>query len=225
MEELSEVRRNILRLLKSDRAMPIAAIAERLDITYEGTRQHVTAMEREGWVRGRIVRGKRGAVGRPISHYSLTEAGDHLFPKHYDLLAIKLVEATGELFGDDALKTLLAAITDAQVAKWEPLVRGKSLPERLAVLRDLYLQDDPFMSTESASGELRLVERNCPFLNVAMKHPALCSTSVATISRLLGCKVIREERFQAGDQRCVFHVLTNEPIDLAAQTFQLEPEK
>ena len=57
-----------------------------------------------------------------------------------------------------------------------------------------------------------LIERNCPFLSVARKHPALCTVSVCTLSRLLGVRVVREQRFQDGDGCCVFRVCVDEPL-------------
>ncbi|HET7705654.1 MAG TPA: hypothetical protein VFM36_06195, partial [Thermoanaerobaculia bacterium] len=68
-----------------------------------------------------------------------------------------------------------------------------------------------------------LVELNCPFLNVAMQHPALCSTSVNMMTRVLGRRVVREKRFQDGDGMCVFRVYTDEPVSTNA--FEREPPK
>ena len=67
------------------------------------------------------------------------------------------------------------------------------------------------MQVEWNEGGPALIERNCPFFNVAQKHPAICSVSVNTLERLLGFKVVREQRFHAGDGRCVFRVRPGEP--------------
>jgi predicted ArsR family transcriptional regulator len=223
MEELTDIRRMILNLLKKEKAKTIAELAERLDVTYEAMRQQIVHMEREGWIAGKIRRSSTRTAGRPISQYSLTPLGDHLFPKSYDRLAIALIDTVGEELGADAVKRLLAAVTDEQVRAWEPLMRGKSLEQRMALLRDLYFEGDPFMEIERTAEGLRLIERNCPYLNVAMRHPALCSTSVSVLTRLLGVKVLRQERFQAGDQCCAFRILTDQPIDPATVVFELEP--
>ena len=122
----------------------------------------------------------------------------------------------------DRMRKVLAALADMQVAAWEPLLEGKSPRKKLERLKGLYLKEDPFMSVEERDGDLILVERNCPFLNVAMEHPALCSLSVATLERLLGHPVIREERFQAGHGRCVFRIKLGEKAP--ARDFRLESE-
>ena len=78
------------------------------------------------------------------------------------------------------------------------------------------------MTAEPHDGGYRLVERNCPFLNTAMRRPALCSVSVNALTRLLGVRVEREEKFQNGDGRCVFRVHAAQPVDAANWAFALE---
>lgn len=223
MEEQTDIRRAILQILKKEKGKTIAELAERLGVTYEAARQQVVQLERDGWILGRIRRSATRSAGRPISQYTLTTSGDHLFPKSYDRLAVKLVETMAAQFGLEAVKQVLAAVTEEQVRAWEPLLSGKGLEERLDLLKNLYFEGDPFMEIERGPGGIRLIERNCPYLNVAMAHPALCSTSVSVLTRLLGVKVIREERFQSGDGCCAFRLLTDQPIDPVTIQFELEP--
>jgi predicted ArsR family transcriptional regulator len=117
----------------------------------------------------------------------------------------------------------LAAIADSQVAAWKDRLAGKSLEQRIEILRGFYLEEDPFTSVEESDGNLVLIERNCPFQNVASSEPRLCSTTVSTLSRLLGCKVVRKQRLQNGDGRCAFHVLRDQPIDTEHCQFEFEP--
>ena len=56
-----------------------------------------------------------------------------------------------------------------------------------------------------------------------MQRPALCSTTVSTLTRLLGVRVVRRRKFQAGDGCCAFEVLLNEPIDPGEFRFEFEP--
>jgi predicted ArsR family transcriptional regulator len=223
MEEPLDVRQSILLLLKNERSATIAQIAERLDVTYEAIRQQIGQMEADGWIVGSYREDGKRSVGRPKKHYVLTTAGDHLFPKHYDALLIELISTLSQEMGPEAIAGILATLTEAHVRQWEPLLRGMSLNERIVALKDLYITNDQFMGVESSPDALRLVERNCPFLNVATKLPVLCSVSVSTLARLLGHHVVREERFQNGDRRCIFRVLTDQPIDPSFR-FELERE-
>src|SRR5262249_16232557 len=135
-----------------------------------------------------------------------------------------LVDAVADQLGPEALDRLLAALTDQQVKQWEPKLAGKSLPERIKALKSIYYVDDAFTSVKKDSRGYVLVDRTSPFLNVPLKRPRLCSVTVSTLPRLLGVRVVREERFQDGDRRCVFRVLEDEPIDTRDFRFAPEPQ-
>jgi len=218
-----DTRRTILELLKHDGPTSIAGLAERLQMSGEAVRQQLLQLAREGWVEAHHERASSRRSGRPAAHYRLTVAGDHLFPKHYDALTVAVIDAVGSELGPEALSRILAALTEARVREWEPRLAGKSLGERVEALKGLYLGEDPYMEAEEVPGGYRLVEHNCPFLNVALQRPALCSVSVSLLSRLLGVEVVREERFQSGDGRCVFRVLADRPRPADAPVFRPEP--
>lgn len=196
-----------------------------LQLTGEAVRQQLLQLQREGWVDSRIARSEeRGRTGRPATRYSLTEAGDHLFPKNYDLLNIAFIDAVSDELGPDAAKRMLKRVSDDRAATVGASLRGKSLEERVEALKNFYLEGDPHMQVEKSDGNYRLVERNCPYINTAMQRPALCSVSVNALSRILGHRVEREKKFQNGDGRCVFLVHSDEPIDADTWEFKLESE-
>lgn len=217
---LSETRRALLSIIKREGSSSIAELARELGVSYENVRQQVGQMRAEGWLEPRVERRK---TGRPTSRYRLTAAGEHLFPKYYDVLSVELIDAVAERFGGDGIRLVLEHLTDARVNEWAPRLEGLSLRQKVEALRGIYLEDDPFTSVEDGDdGALRLVERNCPFLSVARERPALCSLTVSLLTRLLGYRVVREERFQAGHGRCVFRVLTDRPVSSGEFRFDFE---
>lgn len=93
-------------------------------------------------------------------------------------------------------------------------------------LRAIYRDRDPDIDVERRGSDYVLIERNCPFLKVALERPGFCSTTVSTLRRLTGCEVVRERRFQDGDGRCEFHVRTAESSpERAAVRFEPEPPR
>jgi predicted ArsR family transcriptional regulator len=224
-ENITAIRQHLLLLIKQEGRATIADLADRLGITYEAVRQQLKQLESEKLVLRRQERNQaEGKVGRPTSYYILSPAGEHLFPKNYDELAVELIDTMANTFGHEALQQVLTVLTEARVREWEPRLRGMTLSERIEALKDIYLQDDPFMSTDQSTGELRLIEHNCPFLNIATRRPSLCSVTVSTLARLLGKPVIREERFQNGDGRCVFRVCVEETLDPNSFRFEFETD-
>jgi len=220
----SRAQREILESLKSTGPATIAELAQKLEVTDEAARRHVLNLESLGWISGQTDRSQAGRAGRPVTIYRLTDAGDHLFPKRYDDLTLALLNAVASVHGEGALKKTLAAIVDMQVAGWEERLAGKTLEERVEILRGYYLEEDPYTYVEESDGNPVLVERNCPFQNVASSEQRLCSTTVSTLSRLLGFQIVRKLRIQNGDGRCAFHVLRDKPIDTARFQFDFEPD-
>lgn len=219
----TDIRRRILLFIKSRGWSSIQDVARHFRIGHEGARKQLARMETYGWVARRDAPGPAGARGRPKTAYAVSPAGEQLFPKAYDRLSISIISAMAEETGPETLRKVLSSLASRQVEAWKPALEGKSAREKLETLRGLYQEDDPFMSVEERDGDLILVERNCPFLSVALAHPALCSLSVITLERLLGLPVVREDRFQSGHGRCVFRVLRAGPPP--AGGFQLESER
>lgn len=220
----ASARQSILTFLKRNHGGGVADVAAQLRISYEGARQHLTQLEKEGMVEKRLLRAKHAVAGRPSARYVLSRSGDHLFPKSYDELTVELIDALTERLGSQALKQVLTAFTDKRVREWAPRLQGMSLKDRVGALQEIYGGGDPYMSIEIGRRDIRLIERNCPFLNVASRRPALCSVTVSALERLLGVSVVREERFQAGHGRCVFRVLPNQPVDTRRFRFAIEPD-
>ena len=135
-----------------------------------------------------------------------------------------MIDAVAEEIGTDALTRVLARLTDDRVASVGVGLLGLTLAQKVTALKSWYLQDDPFMEIEISEGAYRLKERNCPFLNIARRRPMLCSISVNALTRLLGYRVVREEKFQHGDGRCVFRVMEDQPIDPDTWEFRLEQQ-
>ena len=204
----------VLEALKRSGALTIRELAALLHITYEAVRQQLRELGQAGWVTAEPA-ASAAAAGRkrgPASRrYRLSAAAEHLFPKQYDELSVELVQRALEQFGGAGVVAMLARMTQARVARWAPQLKGLGTREKLKALSALYGDRDAWMQVQWRDGAPALIERNCPFLNVATAHPAICSVSVNTLSQLLGCKVVREQRFQAGHGRCVFRVRLDEP--------------
>ncbi|WP_374935084.1 helix-turn-helix transcriptional regulator [Neobacillus driksii] len=209
VDQMSEPRRRIVQFIKNNGSSSMSELASFLDISGEGVRQHLLQLEKEGWV---TRHSENNGVGRPVQQYRLTTAGEHLFEKNYDHLTIEVLDTLANSLGEEAVKHLLSAMIETRIVQWEPKLKGLPTDERLNVLKDFYKKDDSFMEIENKNHTYSLIERNCPFHNVALQRPILCSVSVSVLTHLLGCTVKREKRLQNGDGCCVFQVLLDEPV-------------
>lgn len=198
--------------MKEEGFVSIPRIARVIGVSHEAARKHVVELQRSGWIETDCgpeeAKRRQSAPGRPPVRYCLSERGDHLFPKQYAELLIKLLDTIAAEGGADAAAAVLARITDERVAALEPRMAAKPMSRRMGTLQAIYRDGDPFADVEKRGGDYVVVERNCPYLSFAMERPDICSTTVSTLRRLTGCEVVRERRFQDRDGRCEFHVRT-----------------
>lgn len=223
---LPKTRREILTLLKRRGRATIAELAQELGMSHEGVRGHIVHLQNDSLIADACDTPDAPAdgqqTGRPPAYYCLTLAGDHLFAKRYDELALLLFDAAAAHDGG-GVEEVLANVTDARLdALHAP--RTGSLRARIDALASVYLDRDPFVEIVRRGRDWVLVERNCPFLTVALEQPAICSTTVSVMRRIAGCEVVRERRFQDGDRRCEFRVLADRPLAHPPR-FALEPPK
>jgi predicted ArsR family transcriptional regulator len=204
LEQLPETRRAVLNCLKQKGRCSLGELAKTVGLTREALRQQLLQLELAGWIASEQAPAS-GRAGRPAALFQLTPAGEHLFPKRYDALAVALIDAVAGM-GPGAAKQVLSRVVDQQVAEWEPRLEGLSFEQKVKALRGLYLEHDAFMDVKRDGDDWLLTERNCPYLAVAQKRPALCSVSVNVLARLLDAKVVREQRLQDGHGRCLFRV-------------------
>jgi predicted ArsR family transcriptional regulator len=211
----TSARRRTLDALKRLGTATIAEIADHLAITHEAARMQVNQLESDDLVVASSDPASSQG-GRPARRFRLTRDGEHTFAKHYGELAGLLLDTVHDQLGPSAIRAVLAAAVDAKVAAWRPaLARTKSLRAKLEVLRSIYVKDDPWVEVTEEGGRPVLIERNCPYLDIATGRPALCSLTVHSLGRLLGRKVERVRRFQDGDGMCAF-VILEEPLDADA---------
>jgi predicted ArsR family transcriptional regulator len=215
---LHDARRALLVALKRSGRATIPQLAQTLSITNEAVRQHVWALEKDGWIVsdcGEEEGPEARPPGRPPAEYCLSPSADDLFAKRYADVALMFFDRLADP------EQTLAAITDQRVAG----LGGPGQP--VEALRSIYIDGDPYIDIETSEHGYRLIERNCPYLRFALERPLFCSTTVSTLRRLTGREVVREQRFQDRDGRCAFHIYTEAPLSRvrARRRFEREPQK
>src|SRR5260370_642815 len=125
-------RRAIVKLLKTEGAMPSTQLARRLRLTPMAVRQHLYALQRENLVTSDE---RPVPIGRPAKHWRLTPDADALFPDAYAELNVSLIEAVGKTFGPRGLQRVIESREAQQRADYaRRVVQSSPLKERLQQL-------------------------------------------------------------------------------------------
>lgn len=201
---IPETRRAMLERLKRDGEHSADSLSRTLGITAAGTRQHLTALERDGLVSRR---GQADGRGRPRFLYTLTPTGDSLFPRTYS-------ELTNELLGyvEDEDPRLISRIFDRRAARRLEDARrrmaGKPLGEKVAILAEILDEDGYLADFEPAGPNTWLItEHNCAVLSVAQRYGHACGSELQFLREALPeAEVVRTAHRLAGGHVCRYEI-------------------
>ena len=174
-----------------------------IGLTSTGIRQHLTILQRDGLVRTDEERGK---VGRPALVYTLTEKGENLYPKNYDLLANLLIEEVRAIVSGGGLLTLLRRVAARMAEPYVKRAEGKPLDERVRLAVAAINEQGCEADWERKGDELLIHQYTCPFPEVAKKNSAVCALDVNFISRLTGSDARLSESLLRGDRCCTYRI-------------------
>ncbi|MHB0871141.1 MAG: helix-turn-helix transcriptional regulator [Chloroflexota bacterium] len=199
---MQPTRWEILQLLKKRGRATVDELSRALDMTLMGVRLHLVVLDRDGYVRRSTVREK---PGRPALVYSLTQKAEELFPKRYDLLAEKLLEAL-HLDCSESAGAILEAAARGMAAPLAGQLAGTPLHQRVEEIGRALDGVGTFASWERVDAGYLLHNYNCLFYSVAQRNREVCSMDGVFLKEILGVEVEQTECLLDGAPRCSFFV-------------------
>ncbi len=199
-------RRLLTALLETKQGLTADELAERLAVSRSAVHQHLTALERDGFVAKQTL-APRG--GRPGYAWTLSDDGVHLFPKQYALLASLLVDALKQTLSSAELVRVLRVLGAKLAAEHADRLRGKTRKEQVAIVAQIMGELGYHARTAPDPGaSLPLIDaRNCVYHHLAAEHREVCELDLALLSSLLGAKIEHVECMVRGGASCKFRVL------------------
>lgn len=202
--EKHSTRREILNTLKKKGSLSVDELSQHLGITPMGIRQHLAILERDDLVTPSQVR--RG-IGRPSHLYSLTEAAQELFPKHYELFAINLINDIVDLYGPDKLKELLEMRIERESKELGDKLAGLPFEQKVQEFSKVLENQGSMAEIQKLEdGSYIVREFNCGIYQIAQAHPIICEYERKMVERVLGGAVEVQECVAHGGQRCAYVV-------------------
>jgi predicted ArsR family transcriptional regulator len=196
-------RMEVLELLRRKGHSSAETIAADLHVTPNAVRQHLTNLERDGFVTSTPEKSRRG---RPSLLFSLTERADSVFPKRYGQLATMVLQEVHEMGGPDALDEVFERMAARHAGAIAPKLEGLEFDEKLRrVVAWIGRAGTLAEQSETAEG-VKVTIHNCPFRNTALKYPQVCTITPQLISKLLGAAVSQADSIHRHDPYCSFVV-------------------
>lgn len=199
----SGTRGQLLKLLKHRGGLTVGELADDLDMTSMGVRQHLNTLERDGLVTHE--REQRG-MGRPSYVYSLTDAGDELFPRTYAHMANALLSAARQLDGEGGVNRLLEARNRELQAQYEARMAEKSFGERVQELARIRTDEGYMADWEQLDDDTFVLrEHNCAICQIAEQCAQACAYELKLFQQVFGDATIRRETHMIrGDSSCTY---------------------
>ena len=205
LAQLGDTQQRLLRqLLQSAEGCSVEMLCERLRVSHNAVRQHLTALIGRDLVeRVRV----RHTGGRPQLWYGLTPTGRELFPRNYGAIAGALLSQLHARLGDaetGALLQELGATVAATQPMLEPVGEGadgiaKALAQRLTSLG--------YEAVPACQGGEPQVEAfNCVFHALARAHPQVCKFDIAYMEAATGRRIHHMECIVRGGHVCRFRI-------------------
>lgn len=191
--------------LKRSGGLAVPELAQLLDMSYMGVKQHCVKLTKLGYLKEWRV--PRVQVGRPQKLYKLTRKCAPLFPCGGSDLVIDLLEGVKFSFGETAPEKLLYHYFEKERESWMKAVRpGKSLVEKATRFADARGRSGHFCHCHYSGGEGFVIEEyHHPLHAVFKKYPGLMVIETRMIEQVLGTGVERSERKGSHGVRCTVY--------------------
>ena len=196
-------RQAVLVQLKLAQRLTAKELAKRVALSLNAVRHHLRELEAAGLVS--YVREHRG-VGAPVFSYSLTPAGESMFPRRYQETLTALLEQMVQRDGREAAVALLQGHFAELACRLNAELAGRGPAERLHALGRV-LSDEGYMAEVRAGpAEGTLTEHNCAIPAVAERFPEICAAEARFVADVLGAQVERRGHRLSGCNSCEYHV-------------------
>lgn len=201
LAQFGDTRQRLLRqLLLARDGAGVEELCDRLRITHNAVRQHLTTLLVQGLVE-RIQ--PRATGGRPQARYALTAAGRELFPRNYGAIAAALISQLHARMGEAEVGAMLQEL-GATVAATQASLHGDD-GEALARALAQRLDALGYEALPARHGNDWQVEAfNCVFHGLARQHPQVCKFDIAYMEAATGRRIHHMECMIRGGQVCRF---------------------
>src|ERR1700694_66093 len=157
-------RMEVLELLRRRGRSSAESVASDLGLTPNAVRQHLTILERDGFV---VSHPERSGRGRPSLFFSLTERADAVFPKRYGQLATMVLQEVEAMGGPDALDEVFSRVAARHATAIEPALEGLDFDEKMRRVGTRIGRAGTLAEQTETSEGVKGSIHNCPFRNTA----------------------------------------------------------
>ncbi len=200
---MNSTRDRILQTLQRRPRSSITDLAEAVGINPISVRHHLNNLQAEGLIEAEE---ERHGVGRPRLVYSLTETGQERFPTRYLRLTSRLLDQLKESLPEPMVSKLFLQMAEDMAGDYADQMKDLPMEERLDFMKSLLAEEGFNVEWERSGSEYRIHEITCPYLQIGMSHPEVCTVDQTLISKILAVPANKVKCILSGDSHCTYIV-------------------
>ena len=204
---MKSTRDKILHTLLQNPRSTIIALAEAVGINPISVRHHLTNLQMEGLVEGQE---QRHGVGRPRLVYILTDEGMERFPTRYMQLTTRLLSQMKDSMPGPVVAKLFSQIAEDMASHYSTDMQGLSMEERLDFVKDMLGREGFTVEWEKKDGQYQIHEISCPYYQIGIAHPEVCTVDQTLISKMLALPANKVQCILSGAAHCTYVIQTAE---------------
>lgn len=200
---MKSMKDKILQTLLRKPRITINELAEAVGINPISVRHHLTNLQMEGLI---AAEEERHGVGRPRLVYSLTEEGMERFPTKYLRLTTRLLAQMKESMPGPLVTKLFNQVAEDLASEYTSQMQGLSMEERLEFVKELLAQEGFTVEWEKKGSEYQIHEISCPYYQIGVDHPEVCTVDQTLISKMLALPASKVQCILDGGAFCTYVV-------------------
>jgi len=200
---MKSTKERILQTLLRKPKLTINDLAEAVEINPISVRHHLSNLEKEGLI---AADEERHGVGRPRLVYSLTEDGMEHFPTKYMRLTTRLLAQMKESIPGPIVASLFNQIAEDLASQYASDIKGLNMEERLDFVKELLAQEGFTVEWEKKDGQYEIHEISCPYYQIGIAHPEVCTVDQTLISKMLAVPANKVQCILNGGAHCTYVV-------------------
>ncbi|MEK6751286.1 MAG: winged helix-turn-helix transcriptional regulator [Chloroflexota bacterium] len=200
---MKSTRDKILQTLLRKPRSTINDLAEAVGINPISVRHHLTNLQMEGLVEAQE---ERHGVGRPRLIYLLTDEGMEHFPTRYMKLTTRLLSQMKETMPGPVVAKLFNQIAEDLASEYTEDMKNLSMEERLDFVKEMLAQEGFTVEWEKKDGQYHIHEISCPYYQIGVAHPEVCTVDQTLISKMLALPANKVQCILDGGTHCTYVV-------------------
>jgi DeoR family suf operon transcriptional repressor len=198
---MKSTRDKILQTLLQNPRSTIITLAEAVGINPISVRHHLTNLQMEGLVEGLE---ERHGVGRPRLVYVLTDEGMERFPTRYMQLTTRLLSQMKDTMPGPIVANLFNQMAEDLVSKYSSDVQSLNMEERLNLVKEILAHEGFNVNWEKKGEQYQINEISCPYYQIGVAHPEVCTVDQTLISKMLALPVNKVQCILSGASHCTY---------------------